>query len=86
MNFDNIEEQYEATEMVKFAFEYINSLSFEEKQIVHLKYFEDYTYSEIAEFMNMKQSTIGMKLLRFKEKLSEKINKAFGEKELSKNE
>jgi len=86
INFDNIEEQYEATEMVKYIFKYINSLSFEEKQIIHLKYFENCTYSEIAKIMNMKQSTIGMKLLRFKEKLWDKINKAFSEKELSNNE
>lgn len=86
INFDNIEEQYEATEMVKYIFKYINSLSFEEKQIIHLKYFENCTYSEIAKIMNMKQSTIGMKLLRFKEKLWDKINKALSEKELSNNE
>lgn len=86
INFDNIEEQYEATEMVKYVFKYINSLSFEEKQIIHLKYFENCTYSEIAQIMNMKQSTIGMKLLRFKEKLWDKINKAFNEKELGNDE
>ncbi|AEV70499.1 RNA polymerase sigma factor [Acetivibrio clariflavus] len=85
VDFDNIEEQYEASEMVKYILKYINSLDIEEKQIVHLKYFENYTYAEIAKIMNMKQSTIGMKLLRFKEKLSNKISKIFEEKELSKN-
>lgn len=85
VDFDNIEEQYEASEMVKYIIKYINSLDIEEKQIVHLKYFENYTYAEIAKIMNMKQSTIGMKLLRFKEKLSNKISKIFEEKELSKN-
>lgn len=85
VDFDNIEEQYEANEMIKYIFKYINSLDIEEKQIIHLKYFENYTYSEIAKLMNMKQSTIGMKLLRFKEKLSDKINKTFKEKELGKN-
>lgn len=85
VDFDNIEEQYEASEMVKYILKYINSLDIEEKQIVHLKYFENYTYAEIAKIMNMKQSTIEMKLLRFKEKLSNKISKIFEEKELSKN-
>lgn len=85
VDFDNIEEQYEANEMIKYIIKYINSLDIEEKQIIHLKYFENYTYAEIAKIMNMKQSTIGMKLLRFKEKLSNKISKIFEEKELGKN-
>lgn len=85
VNFDNIEEQYEAMEMIKYIFNYINTLDIEEKQIVHLKYFENYTYSEIAKHMKMKQSTIGMKLLRIKEKISDKIKKNFDKKELSKN-
>ena len=85
VDFDNIEEKYEANEMIKYIIKYINSLDIEEKQIIHLKYFENYTYAEIAKIMNMKQSTIGMKLLRFKEKLSNKISKIFEEKELGKN-
>jgi len=70
---------------LKYILKYINSLDIEEKQIVHLKYFENYTYAEIAKIMNMKQSTIGMKLLRFKEKLSNKIKNFFDEKELGGN-
>jgi len=75
VDFDNIEEEYEAIEMIKDLFKYINTLNIEEKQLIHLRYFEDYTYSEIAKHLKMKQSTVGMKLLRIKEKLESNIKK-----------
>lgn len=72
---NSIEEQYEKMEMIKDILIHINKLSLEEKQILYLKYYENYTYSEIAKHMKIKQSTVGMKLLRIKEKIANMIKR-----------
>ncbi len=66
---NSLEEQYEAMEIVRDIFKYANKLSLEEKQIIHMKYIENHTYSEIAKRMRMKQSSVGMKLLRIRKKI-----------------
>jgi len=66
---NSLEEQYEAMEIVRDIFKYANNLSLEEKQIIYMKYIENHTYSEIAKRMRMKQSSVGMKLLRNRKKI-----------------
>ncbi|GAE90415.1 RNA polymerase sigma factor [Acetivibrio straminisolvens] len=70
---DSIDEQYVKREMLKDILVHIDKLSLEEKKILFLRHYKNYTYSEIAKHMNMKQSTVGMKLLRIKEKITSKI-------------
>ncbi len=73
---DSIEEQYVKREMLKDILVHIDKLSLEEKQILYLKHYENYTYFEIAKHMNMKQSTVGMKLLRIKEKIASRTKES----------
>lgn len=74
ISFENVEEQFEASEIIKEMLNYIdNVLSSEEKEIFYLRYFVNLSYKQISEYMNMSQSTVGMKILRAKKKLADKL-------------
>jgi len=72
---NNPEVLHEENEVAKEFLNCIEGLDKLEQRILHLKYNEDLTYAEIAEQMNMKQSTIRMKALRAREKLHDKVKR-----------
>ena len=71
----NPEEAYDDKEKLQEILNCIDGLDMEERQIIHLKLFEDFTYVEIAEQMQMKESTVKMKALRAKAKIAKKLKK-----------
>lgn len=70
------EELYEDTEEIQEVLRYIDELDIEERQIIYLKYFEEFTYAQIAEQMNLKEGTVRMKVMRAKEKIINRIKKS----------
>lgn len=64
---------YAANEEAKEVLNCIEELDFEEQRILHMKFYEDYTYAQIAEQMNLKEGTIRMKALRAREKILSKL-------------
>lgn len=86
ISLDNVEEQCEALEVVEEILDYIdNTLSLEEKEILYLKYYENLSYKQISKYMNMNQSTIGMKILRVRKRLADKLKINYGKGGLENN-
>ena len=67
------EDHYEEQEEIMTIRKCINELDVEERQIVVLKYFGEYSYVQIAKQLNKKESTVRMKALRAREKISKKL-------------
>lgn len=74
---NNPEVLYEQNEAAKEVLKYIEDLDFEGQMILHMKFYEGLTYMQIAEQMNLKESTVRMKALRAKDKLSKKLTTHF---------
>ena len=74
---NNPEEAYEDKEEIQEILDCIDGLDTEEKQIIYLKFYEDFTYAQIAEQIQMKESAIKMKVLRAKAKIARKLKKYF---------
>lgn len=74
---NNPEEAYEDKEEIQQILSCIDGLNAEEKQIIHLKFFEDFTYTQIAEQLQLKESTIKMKVLRSKAKIAKRLERYF---------
>jgi RNA polymerase sigma-70 factor (ECF subfamily) len=55
---NNPEEAYEDKEEIQEILDCIDGLGTEEKQIIYLKFYEDFTYAQIAEQIQMKESAI----------------------------
>jgi len=72
---DNPEIIYEENEAAKEILNCIEGLDSEGRHILHLKFYEGLSYAEIAEQMNMKESTIRMKALRARGKVYKKMNR-----------
>lgn len=51
----------------------VKDLPLRYRQIVHLYYFEDYSTKEIAQIMNLTETTVQTRLLRARQKLREKL-------------
>lgn len=41
---------------------------------MHMRLFEGLTYEQISELVNMKKSTVGMKIMRCKKKIASKLS------------
>lgn len=54
---------------------YIKKLNKKHQKIIHLRYFQELSYKEIAEILNESMSSVKVKLLRAKKLLSEIIEK-----------
>jgi len=74
---NNLEEAYEDKEEMQEILNCIDGLDTEEKQIIFLKFYEDFTYAQIAEQIQMKESAIKMKVLRAKAKIARKLKKYY---------
>ena len=72
---DNPEILYEENEAAREILNYIEGLDSEGRHILHLKFYEELTYAEIAEQMKMKKGTIRMKALRARKIILDKMNR-----------
>lgn len=59
-------------------FDLISFLNEEDRTILIMKFFQGYTYVEISKILNLKESTVRMRVLRIKDK----IRKRLGEDEI----
>lgn len=64
------EENYEVKIMINDA---LNSLSHEERELMKLRYYKDYTQSEVAKYLNMSQVQVSRMEKKAKEKVRTKI-------------
>ena len=71
-------EHFELSEKIK---EMISNLPSIYKKPIHLYYFENFSYQEISEILNIKINTLKSQILRGKEILKGKIEKEFGKNE-----
>lgn len=69
-NPDNIYEKIELKEKLTDA---LNELEFEDREIIMLKEFENHSYKEIAEIMNIPVGTVMSKLFYVRKKLAKKL-------------
>lgn len=71
------DEIYEKNEVRRELQKYISELDEDSQRIIFLKYHQELTYNEIAEKMDMKLSTVKVKMHRAKEKIVIKLEKYF---------
>lgn len=69
---DKICEDHEARQELKAL---IDEMDADTQTIINLRYFEDFTYEQIAEYMNIKENNVKVKLHRAKRKMADKIKK-----------
>jgi RNA polymerase sigma-70 factor (ECF subfamily) len=69
---DKIYEDNEARQELKAV---IGEMDIDTQTIINLRYFEDLTYEQIAEYMDIKENNVRVKLYRAKRKMAEKIKK-----------
>ena len=76
---DNTPEKlYENMEEIQEVLKCIDGLDIEDRLIIYLKYFEGFSYAQIAEQMGLKENTLRTKVMRAKKKISDKIKKYTG--------
>jgi len=63
-------EKLEGSEIIVTA---LQSLAIEDKTILMLKYYYDYDYEKIANFLKIKPATVGSRLFRAKERLKKAL-------------
>lgn len=51
----------------------INDMDSDTQTVINLRYFEDFTYEQIAEYMDIKENNVKVKLHRAKRKMADKI-------------
>lgn len=78
INFSSPEDQIEATELVELIMKIIDELKEEDRLVLHLWLFEGLSYEQISKQINMKKSTVGMKIMRSKLKVANKLKKYLG--------
>lgn len=78
MGVDHEFENFELSEKIK---EMISNLPTIYKKPIHLYYFENFSYQEISEILNIKLNTLKSQILRGKEILKDKLEKEFGKYE-----
>lgn len=71
------DEIYENNEIRRELQKYICELDNDSQRIIFLKYHQELTYNEIAEKMDMKLSTVKVKMHRAKEKIVAKLEKYY---------
>lgn len=71
---NNPEMVCEANEDANVVLSCIEELDTVAQRILHLKFYEGISYASIAELMDLKESTVRMKALRARKRISEKIN------------
>ena len=64
---------YMETKETSRLYEAVMSLSSKYRPVVHLYYYEDYSVKEIAEILNMKETTIQTRLMRARQKLKDML-------------
>ncbi len=79
---DKIYEDHEARQELKAL---IDEIDADTQTIINLRYFEDFTYEQIAEYMDTKENNVKVKLHRAKHKVAEKIKKHLAMGGLDKN-
>ncbi|AUS96071.1 hypothetical protein CDQ84_18735 [Clostridium thermosuccinogenes] len=79
---DKICEDLEIRREIK---ECMGELDIDSQQILNLRFYEDLTYEQIAEHMNISVNTVKVKLHRAKHRMKEKLEKHFDSREVSKN-
>ncbi len=72
---DNPEQEVEKGEIKKFVQEGLEKLEFKYREPVFLYYFEELSYKEIADIMEIPVSTVGIRIKRAKEKMKIFMNK-----------
>lgn len=75
IDFNIPEDIYENTELIRELLKCIENLNSEEKRIINLKYYNEFTFKQIAEYLELNTSTVKMKFQRAKEKLLTKLKK-----------
>jgi len=69
---DKIYEDNEARQELKA---FIGEMDSDTQTVINLRYFEDFTYEQIAEYMDIKENNVKVKLHRAKRKVGDKIKK-----------
>ena len=64
---------YMETKETSRLYEAVMSLSSKYRPVVHLYYYEEYSVKEIAEILNMKETTIQTRLMRARQKLQDML-------------
>lgn len=67
---DKIYEDNEARQELK---EFIGEMDADTQTIINLRYFEDFTYEQIAEYMDIKENSVRVKRYRAKRRMADKI-------------
>ena len=53
----------------------IGEMDMDTQTIINLRYFEDFTYEQIAKYMDIKENNVRVKLHRVKQKIADKMRK-----------
>ncbi len=75
------EEWCESREDLRAILKCLGELDIEERQVIILKFFQGMSYVEISHALKIKESTLRMRALRAKEKISNKVKYHFGKED-----
>lgn len=70
--------EFEKLEDSKAIVEALQSLAVDDKTILMLKYYYDYDYDQISDFLKIKPATVGSRLFRAKERLKKALKDGGG--------
>jgi RNA polymerase sigma-70 factor (ECF subfamily) len=73
LNAENVSEKIEGAEILSLMERAIEELDFEEREIIVLREFEEYSYKEISELLNIPIGSVMSKLFYARKKLAEKL-------------
>lgn len=71
---------YEDKEIRQEIKDCMDELDADSQQVINLRFFEELTYEEIAEHMNISVNTVKVKLYRAKQRMADKLKKHFDTK------
>ncbi len=74
-DFNVPDEIYENKEIRQEIKECIDELDADSQRVINLRFFEDYTYEQIAECMNISINNVKVKLYRAKHRMSDELKK-----------
>jgi len=72
---DNPEKEVEQRELIDLLYKTISELNVDEREILVLREFEDYSYSEISEMLNIPEGTVMSRLYYARKKLYDKMKR-----------
>ncbi|GBD86425.1 ECF RNA polymerase sigma factor SigW [bacterium BMS3Abin03] len=72
---ENPQETVEKNELTELIQEALSELEFEEREIIVLREFEDYSYNEIADMLNIPAGTVMSRLYYARKKLAGKLKR-----------